>query len=45
MDVVVVFPCVPATPIPYFCRISSPSISARRMSGIRRRRASSVSGF
>ena len=29
MHVVVVFPCIPATAIPYFSRISSASISAR----------------
>jgi len=33
MDVVVVFPCVPAMAKPYFIRISSASISALGMTG------------
>ena len=45
IDVVDVFPCEPATAIPYFIRISSASISARGMIGIARRRASFTSGF
>jgi len=35
MDVVVVLPCDPATAMPYFMRISSASISARGMTGMR----------
>lgn len=45
IEVVVVLPWVPATPTPNFIRISSPSISARGMSEMRRRSASRVSGF
>jgi len=45
MDVVVVLPCIPATAMPYFRRISSASISARWMTGILRVRASTTSGF
>ncbi len=45
IDVVVVLPCVPATPMPYFSRITSASISARRMIGIFRRWASRTSGL
>ncbi len=37
MQVVVVLPCVPATAMPYFMRISSASISARGITGISRR--------
>ena len=40
-----VLPCVPATAMPVFPRISSPSISARRMTGMRSRLASTTSGF
>ena len=36
IEVVVVFPCVPATATPYFIRISSASISARWITGTRR---------
>ena len=43
--VVVVLPWVPAMPMPYFIRMSSPSMSARRMSGMRWRSASFVSAF
>ena len=45
IEVVVVFPCEPATAMPYFIRISSASISARGMIGIPRRRASRTSTF
>ena len=45
IDVVVVLPCAPATATLYFSRISSASISARGMTGIRRREASTISGF
>ena len=34
MEVVVVFPCAPATAMPYFRRMSSASISARGITGI-----------
>ena len=44
-DVVVVLPCVPATAMPYFMRISSASISARGMTGILSSRARTTSGF
>ena len=47
-DVVVVLPWVPPTAMDHFRRISSPSISARRTTGIRRLRAattSRLSGF
>ncbi len=44
-DVVVVLPCVPATAMPYFMRISSASISARGMTGMRSARARTTSGF
>ena len=43
--VVVVLPCVPAMPMPRLARMSSPSISARLMIGMRRRSASAVSGL
>jgi len=33
MEVVVVLPWVPDTPTAYFMRMSSPSISARRITG------------
>ncbi len=39
MDVVVVLPCEPATATPYFMRMSSASISARGMTGMRLSRA------
>ena len=45
MEVVVVFPWVPAIAIPYFIRINSASISARGMTGIFRARAASTSGL
>ena len=45
IEVVVVFPWLPATAMPYFMRISSASISALGITGISRRRASSTSGF
>ncbi len=46
IEVVVVFPCEPATAtVCGFSRISSPSISARGMTGMERRRASSTSGL
>ena len=45
MDVVVVLPWLPATATPYLRRMSSASISARGMTGIPRRRASSTSGL
>src|SRR5256885_13093537 len=38
-EVVVVFPCAPATAIPYLSRISSASISARGITGIFRLRS------
>jgi hypothetical protein len=44
-EVVVVLPWVPATATPYFRRMSSASISARRTTGIPRRRASTTSGL
>ena len=34
MEVVVVFPCVPAIPMPNFIRINSPSITDRLISGM-----------
>jgi len=43
--VVDVLPCAPATATPYFMRMISASISARGMTGIFRRRASTISGF
>ena len=43
--VVDVLPWEPATATPYFIRISSASISARGITGIRRRRASTTSGL
>ena len=43
--VVVVLPWAPATAIANFIRISSPSISARGMTGIWRARAASTSGL
>src|SRR5262249_19748151 len=45
IDVVVVFPCAPATAIAKRSRISSASISARGMTGTWRRSASTTSGF
>ncbi len=45
IEVVVVLPWLPATATPYFRRISSASISARGMTGMLRRRASSTSGL
>src|SRR5262245_7592618 len=45
IDVVVVFPCEPATAIAKCNRISSASISARGMTGIPLRSASTISGF
>ena len=44
-DVVVVLPCVPAMATPCFRRMISASISARRMTGIPRARASATSRF
>ena len=43
--VVVVLPCVPATAIEYRKRISSPSISARLTTGMRRSSAEAISGL
>jgi hypothetical protein len=43
--VVVVLPCVPATAIPCFRRISSASISARGTMGMPRSRAAAISGL
>ena len=43
--VVVVLPCVPATAMPCFRRISSASISARGTIGIPRSRAATISGL
>ncbi len=45
IEVVEVLPCEPATATAYFIRINSPSISARGMTGTRRRCASAISGF
>ena len=45
IDVVVVLPCAPATAIANRRRISSASISARGMTGMFRRTASTTSGF
>src|SRR6185503_19123125 len=45
IDVVVVLPCEPATAIENRSRISSASISARGMTGMPRRVASTTSGF
>ena len=45
MEVVVVFPWVPATATPYFIRISSASISARWITGINRWRAAASSAL
>src|SRR5512140_130924 len=45
IEVVVVFPCVPAIAMPYFIRINSASISARGITGIFRRCASRTSGL
>jgi hypothetical protein len=45
IDVVVVLPCAPATAIAKRRRISSASISARGITGIFRRTASTTSGF
>ena len=44
-EVVVVFPCAPATATPYFIRISSAKISARGMTGMFRPRAAATSGL
>jgi hypothetical protein len=44
-DVVVVLPWVPPTAMDHFSRISSPSISARRTTGISRSRAAATSGL
>ncbi len=44
-EVVVVLPWVPATAIDQRRRISSPSISARRTTGMRALRAASTSGL
>ena len=44
-EVVVVLPCVPAMAMPYLRRISSASISARRMTVMPRRRAATTSGL
>ena len=43
--VVVVFPCVPATAMPCFRRMSSASISARGTTGMPRSRAARTSGL
>ncbi len=43
--VVVVLPCVPATAMPCFNRISSASISARGTTGMPRSRAATTSGL
>ena len=45
IEVVVVLPCAPATAIENRIRISSASISARGMTGMPRRLASTTSGF
>ena len=45
IDVVVVLPWAPATATLYFRRINSASISARGMTGMRRRVASTISGL
>ncbi len=45
IEVVVVLPWVPATAIAHLRRISSPSISARRTTGMSRARASTTSGL
>ena len=45
IEVVVVLPWLPAMATPYLRRISSASISARGMTGMPRRRASSTSGL
>ena len=45
IEVVVVLPCEPAMAMPYLIRISSASISARGITGICLRRASSTSGL
>ncbi len=45
IDVVVVLPCAPATAMPERSRISSASISALGITGMRRRRASAISGL
>ena len=44
-EVVVVFPCDPATAIPVFMRISSASISARGITGTWSSLARTTSGF
>jgi hypothetical protein len=45
IDVVVVLPCEPATAMPDRRRMSSASISARGITGMRRRWASTISGL
>ena len=45
MEVVVVLPWVPPTAMENCSRISSASISARRTSGMRRCRATTISGL
>ena len=45
IEVVLVLPCAPATAMPKRSRISSASISARGITGIRRPRASTSSGL
>ena len=45
IEVVLVLPCAPATAMPNRSRISSASISARGITGIRRRAASATSGL
>src|SRR5659263_335246 len=45
IEVVVVFPCVPAIAMPYFIRINSANISARGITGIFRRCDSRTSGL
>ena len=42
IEVVLVLPCAPATAIPNRSRINSASISARAITGIRRRAASAI---
>src|SRR5437867_1869443 len=44
-EVVVVLPCAPAMATPYLSRISSPSISARGMTGITLALAATTSGL
>jgi hypothetical protein len=45
MVVVLVLPCEPATATPSFTRMSSPSISARGITGTPRARAAPTSGL